>query len=185
MEPRVLPVLLKQFHASDRQIAIMIGSIPALLNFVMNPIVSYRSDRKRHRWGRRIPYLVWAAPFASIFLAAIAFAPEFSSWFRLPELHLFGEPWSPVLVAFAGLCILFQCFQSVISSIYFYLFRDTVPAAFIGRFLSLMRIFSALGLFVANYWLLGLAELHSKAIFISVAVVNLAGFWAMCYFVRE
>ncbi len=182
---RVLPVLLKQFHASDQQIAIMIGSIPALLSLVMNPVVSYRSDRKRHRWGRRIPYLVWAAPFASIFLVAISFAPEISGWLRLPELHLFGESWAPAVVGFAGLCVLFQCFQSVISAVYFYLFRDTVPAAFMGRFLGLMRVFSALGVFVTNYWMLGLAEQHSKAIFIGVAVINLVGYWAMCYFVRE
>jgi maltose/moltooligosaccharide transporter len=185
LEPRVLPVLLQQFQASDKQIALIVGSIPALMNLAVSPIVSYRSDRKRSRWGRRIPYLVWAAPFAALFLAATPFAPELARTFRVPALHMFGESWGPTLVMLAAICIGFQGFQYIISSIYFYLFRDTVPALFMGRFLALMRIFSALGIFVLNYWLIGLADTHAKEIFIGVAALTLIGFWAMCYAVRE
>jgi MFS family permease len=185
LEPRVLPIMLKQLQASDKQIALIIGSIPALLTMVINPIVSYRSDRKRSSRGRRIPYLLWATPFASLFLALTPYAAEIGTALRMPSITFLGETWTPTLVALVCIVILFQCFQAVIGSIYFYLFRDTVPAVFMGRFLSLMRVFGALGTFVLNYWLLGIVEQHSRAIFLSVAVLNLVGFGAMCFYVRE
>jgi MFS family permease len=76
VEPRLLPLILKQHGASNEQIAVIVTSIAATVNSIVNPIVSYRSDRTQTRWGRRIPYLAVATPFLAIFLALTPFAPE-------------------------------------------------------------------------------------------------------------
>ncbi len=174
IEPVILPVILKQHGANDREIALLISSIPAALNLIVNPIVSYRSDRTRSRWGRRIPYLALATPLVTLFLALTPFAPEIAQYTR-----------SSVVLTFGLLIGLYQLFQAVIAAVYFYLLRDVVPLPVMGRFLSLMRIFSALGLFTLNYWMLGLAEAHPRAIFVGVALLNLCGIGAMCLMVRE
>jgi maltose/moltooligosaccharide transporter len=188
IEPRVLPLLLRQYGATDKQIAIIVSSLPALINFLVNPIVSYRSDRKRSRWGRRIPYLLVATPFVSISLALTPFAPEFSRFatsLRWLEPIFRISPWAPVVLIFGLLVVFYQCAQLVVTPIYIYLFRDVVPMQFMGRFLALMRVFSALGTFAVNYWLVGLVGTHAKAIFIGVAGLNLIGFLTVCWFVRE
>lgn len=174
IQPVLLPVILKQHGATDREIALLISSIPAAINLFVNPIVSYASDRTQSRWGRRIPYLALATPFVTLFLALTPFAPEIAH-------HTFGN----VVLTFGLVIGLYQLFQTVDGSIYFYLLRDVVPLDVMGRFLSLMRIFSALGLFTLNYWLLGYAETRAHEIFIGVAIANLVGFGAMCLFVRE
>lgn len=174
IEPVILPVILKQNGADDRAIALLISSIPAAINLIVNPIVSYRSDRTRTRWGRRIPYLALATPLVTLFLALTPFAPEIAH-------HTHGS----VILTFGLLIGLYQLFQSVVAAVYFYLLRDVVPMDVMGRFLSLMRIFSALGLFTLNYWMLGLAESHPRAIFLGVAALNLLGIGAMCLMVRE
>lgn len=174
IEPVLLPVLLKQHGASDHEIALLISSVPAGIKLMVSPVVGYASDRTRTRWGRRLPYLALATPLVTLFLLITPFAPEIAQ-------HTGGG----VVLTFGLLIGLYQLFQCVIDAIYYYLLRDVVPMAVMGRFLSLMRIFSALGLFTLNYWLLGLIETHPRAIFAGVAGLNLIGMSWLCLVVRE
>lgn len=188
IEPKILPIILKQHGATDQQIAILISSVAAITNLIVNPVVSYRSDRKRSRWGRRIPYLFWATPFVSVFLALTPFAPEIVE--RAMRVGWIADflrtfTWAPVIIGYAVLVVLYQLFQKIIGSVYFYLFRDVIPNEHMGRFLTFLRVFGALATFGLNYWLVGMAEQYSKHIFVGVAIFNLVGFMAMCWFVRE
>lgn len=188
IEPKVLPIFLKLHGATDQQIAIIVGSFAAAISLCVNPIVSYRSDRKRSPHGRRIPYLRWATPFVGLFLAITPFAPELAHAAMQVEwiAWLMGKlPWAPVVAMFALLVVLYQVFEKIIASVYFYLFRDVVPPTHLGRFLTLFRVFGALAVFVLNYWIVGLAETHPHQIFIGVAVLYVVGFFAMCRFVKE
>lgn len=189
LEPRILPVVLKGHGATDKEIAIIVGSITALFNLLVTPVVSYRSDRKRSRLGRRIPYLLWSSPFVALFLGLTPFAPEITTWLlRWPAAKSALEALpvsSPVVVTYGVLAVLFQGFHMVVASIYFYLFRDVVPEAFLGRFLALFRVVGSLATFILNYWLLGMAHTHTKEIFIGVGVASALGFLLMCRFVRE
>jgi MFS family permease len=189
LEPRLLPVILKAQGAADREITIIISSIAAILNFAIGPVVSFRSDRTRTRWGRRIPYLVAAMPFAALFLVLTPHAPAITEWLLgIPAARRVLEALpatSPVIAVYALLVALYQVFHLVTASIYFYLFRDVVPAALLGRFLALFRVFGSVGTFIINYWLLGMALTHTWQIFTGVAFFYAGSFAAMCFFVRE
>lgn len=189
IEPRLLPVILKAHGAADTEITIIISSIASILNFIITPVISVRSDRTRTRWGRRIPYLVFAMPFAALFLVLTPHAPAISEYLmNIPAAKsvLLSLPvTSPVIAVYALFVVLYQIFHLFTASIYFYLFRDVVPANYLGRFLALFRVFGSAGTFIINYWLLGITLTHTWQIFAGVALFYICSFGAMCFFVRE
>lgn len=72
--PNLLPLYLRMHEAPNWLIGLIVGSVPAAINFVVNPIISTRSDRTRTRWGRRIPYLFFATPFVTLFLILLGWS---------------------------------------------------------------------------------------------------------------
>ena len=188
LEPKVLPVLLKLHGASDKEIGVIVGSFNAILQLIIMPPLGYFSDRLRTRWGRRIPVLFWATPFVTLFLAATPFAPEIAAWLLGHELTggwLRALPFAPVVAIFALFVLLYRIAQTMTNVPFFGLLRDVIPDSHMGRFLALFRVFGAGGTFIITYWLLGHVETHSKEIFIGVALLNLVGFTAICWFVKE
>lgn len=188
LEPKVLPVLLKMHGASDKEIAIIVGSFNAVLQLIIMPPLGYCSDRLRTRWGRRIPFLFWATPVASLLLCLTPFAPEIAEWSK-------GSAWAswllgllpvaPVVLVFGLLVLLYRSAQTVMNVTFFGLLRDVVPETHMGRFLSLFRLFGAAGTFVITYWLLGHVTEHSRLVFGGVALLGLVGFSLICWCVRE
>ena len=188
IEPRMLPVLLKGHGATDTQIAIIIGSFNAVLQLIIMPPLGYCSDRLRTRWGRRIPVLFWVTPFVTLFLALTPFAPEISAWLlTFPGIGAWMKSLSvaPVILVFGALVFLYRVVQTMVNTTFFGLLRDVIPDTHMGRFLALFRVFGAAGTAVVTYWLLGLTNTHSKPIFLGIALLNLACFSLLCWFVRE
>jgi len=188
IEPKVLPVLLKVHGASDKEIGVIVGSFNAVLQLIIMAPLGYYSDRLRTRWGRRIPVLFWTIPFVTFFLAITPFAPEIAAWLERHAVlgdWLRAVPFAPVIIVFAVLVVLYRCAQTVTNVMFFGLLRDVVPDTHMGRFLALFRVFGAAGTFIITYWLLGLVTTHSREIFIGVALLNLVGFSAICWFVKE
>ena len=70
--PKVKPILLDSCGATATDIALIIGSIPQLINFILCPLISTCSDRTRTRFGRRTPYLIITAPLMSGLLLMLA-----------------------------------------------------------------------------------------------------------------
>ena len=87
-EPSVMPFMMSKLHASNSLIAMFLVTIPAFMNFVLNPIISTKSDRYRSKWGRRIPFLVFSTPFIVIFLILAGFSPEIGTWLHA---HVFSS----------------------------------------------------------------------------------------------
>ena len=54
--------------------ALLLSSLPAGMSAILSPIISYRSDRRRGRWGRRIPYILLATPMAALFMVGLAYS---------------------------------------------------------------------------------------------------------------
>lgn len=188
IEPRILPILLKNDGASDQQIAWIVGTLVQITQLILNPIYSYASDRTRTRWGRRIPYLMVVTPFVSLFLMLAPYAPEISRFvIRYPlGARLIGVVAAPPAIVMYGVLVFaFSLFYTATSAIYFYLFRDTVPDSHMGRFLALFRIVGALATFVLSYWLFGLGVAYPRKLFLAMALLNLVGFGLMCWLVKE
>lgn len=187
VEPTLLPVILKAHGASNTAIGIIIITFNTVLQAVIMPPLGYYSDRLRTRWGRRIPILALTIPFVTIFLALTPFSPELARWAEGAGLGgLFRVlPVAPIVGTFALFVFLYRAIQTATNVTFFGLLRDVVPDNQMGLFLSLFRLFGAGSTFIINYWLLGYAVTHSRPIFVGIAGLNLAGFGAICWFVRE
>jgi MFS family permease len=181
----VVQLLIKKFEASDMVAGLLIGTLPQALALVLTPIVSYRSDRHRGRWGRRIPFLIVPTPIAALSMVGLAFSPEIGRM-----LHGVLGSLSPglnpsILIVFGVFWTLFEVASVTANAVFFGLINDVVPKEVLGRFYGMFR---AMGLMVAmgfNYWLFGRAEAHYTAIFIGIGVLYGAGFTVMCLKVKE
>ena len=186
--PSLLPLVLRDNGASNQAIAFIVSSIYMMVNAVANPIISYRSDRFRSRWGRRRPFILVTTPFVVILLALIPFAPEISrmmggiGWFA--GLLKYSPVTSLVLIS-GVLVAAFQIFNMFVSSVYYYLIADVVPEAFIGRFYALFRVFGALAGLLFSYFILGMAKTHMHEIFIGMAIFYGLFITLMCLRVKE
>jgi hypothetical protein len=69
--PKLLPLTLQKLGVSNTLIGVTVGSIAGVLNMIVTPIVSFRSDRLRTPLGRRIPYLIWPTPLMAVLLIMI------------------------------------------------------------------------------------------------------------------
>jgi MFS family permease len=176
-------VLLKKFHTSDLRMSLYIVSLPALYSVIVGPIVSYRSDRTRTRWGRRIPYLVLATPFAVLSMFGLAVSPQLARSLhgaisaldeRAITLLMLGIFWSIISVATVTINNLFNA-----------LINDVVPREVLGRFFGLFRMFSLLVGVFFNRELFAYAETQYFWIFVGLGLIYGAGFTLMCLKVKE
>jgi MFS family permease len=179
--------MLKDVAASNAAIGLVAGTIPNVLSMVFSPIVSYRSDRYRSRWGRRIPYLVIFSPVVTGCVILTGYAPEIGAWLH-SLLHAAVGPAAKARVIFytvSGCSILFQFFNVFVYYIYYYLFNDVVPQQFLGRFYALFRVVGAGAGFIFTRYCLGLAETHLHEVFVTIALIYLIVFMLMCWRVKE
>lgn len=186
--PNLLPLILKEHGASNKAISIIVGTIAMVANAVINPVISYRSDRCRSRWGRRRPYIIFSTPFVVLFLAAIPFGPEILALLeKLPGVStlLASSPVTPILLMFGFLVVGFQIFNMFISAVYYYLIPDVVPGEYLGRFYGLFRLVGVGAGAVFNYFILGHAETWMREIFVGIALVYGVCILLMCWRVKE
>lgn len=184
--PRILPLQLKEFGASNAAIAFLVGSLTGVMNMIITPIVSYSSDRYRSRLGRRIPFLLFPTPLIVLFLIFLGFSQEIGdAAHSMLGARLGFSPMATILAATSLLVIGFQFFNMFVASVYSYLLNDVVPAEFLGR---LSALYSAMGQaagFVFNMFVFRFATSHTKEIYIGSAALYLLAFTAMCLFVKE
>lgn len=183
--PTVLPLIMNKFSASPTIIAIVIGSIPATLNMILNPILSTNSDRLRSKFGRRIPFLLFATPFVSIFLIMLGWIEEISTF--LHGLSFFASTSVNVLavVLVCVISILFQFFSLFIGSIYYYLLPDVVPHDYLGRFMAAVNLLMFGSSAIFNYFLMEYIKDYSNYIFTVIGVCFFFTFMLLCLKVKE
>jgi maltose/moltooligosaccharide transporter len=182
----VVPLRLRQLNAPDWVMPIILTTVPNIINFVLNPIISTASDRFRSRWGRRIPFLLFGTPFITLSLVLMAFAPELGAWLH-GGLGGFGG-FSPTGVAIVTVGILlgtFKVFDLFVNTTFWYLFNDVVPQAFMARFLGLFRVVGSLAAMGYNYFFYEHAVTHMRWIYLGAAGIYFFGFTLMCLRVKE
>ena len=181
--PGVKPILLDRVGASATDIALVIGTIPQAINFILCPIISTLSDRTRTRIGRRIPYLIFSAPVLVVLLLMIAWTPEIAE--LVNRFLPFTQGGNTAFWVLAVLILLFQVTYLFPGSVVYYLIADVIPKECVGRFMAAsMVVSSALGAGF-NFFILNLAVEHMKPTFCVIGGLYMLIYILLMFFVRE
>ena len=185
--PSIMPLKFKALGASNTSLGMIMTTIPMIINSVFNPVISFKSDRYRSRWGRRIPFILLTAPVTVLFLLGVGFADSIGIWlYKYVNEYTMGlsaTQFAVVVIAF--MMIIYSFFNTFVNSVFWYLFNDVVPEKLLARFMSWFRIVSMLAASLYNFFVFRYAESHASAIFIGAAILYFAGFGLMCLRVKE
>ncbi|MGD1000392.1 MAG: MFS transporter [Candidatus Brocadiia bacterium] len=184
--PSIVPLRLKQLGISDFLLPIVTATIPNIINTMLNPVISTASDRYRGRFGRRIPFMLFSAPFICGALVLLAFSTEIGVWLHGRIGPMTG--WSAgavAILAMSVLWIMFTVLNMFATTVYYYFFNDVVPGMFMSRFFGLFRLVSSLAAVLWNYLIYQHALTHMKLIFLGAALVYFIGFLTMCLGIKE
>ncbi|MFA6292989.1 MAG: MFS transporter, partial [Victivallales bacterium] len=184
--PSVLPLKLKSLGCANWLIGAVMTTVPSILNMTVCPYVSFKSDRYRSRWGRRIPFILWTMPFLCATLALIGWGDDISGF--LQGHSVFLQQYAPATITILLIAVfiaMFQFFNMFVSSVFSYLFNDVVPPQFLARFTGAFRIVGILAAASYNYFIFQYAESHMREIFLGAAVLYFFGFGMMCFMVKE
>lgn len=183
--PPIIQLLFNKFEASDTLIGLLMGSLPPALAMIIGPIISYKSDRHRGRWGRRIPFLLIPTPIIVLSMVGLCFSPQLGTWaHRFLGAHSPGSNLSVLL--FLGLFwTLFEFACITANSVFGGLVNDVVPQPVLGRFFAMFRALSLIAGIGFNYWMLAKAEMHYVVFFLGIAALYGVGFTLMCLKVKE
>ena len=180
-----MQLLFQKFGASNFVSSLLIATLPYGLILLIGPIVSYRSDRYRSRWGRRIPFLAIHIPFAVLSMVAVAFSPVLGQ-----GLHQILGTYSPGLSTSTLIIIaigwgVFELATVVANAVFYGLINDVVPSSLLGRFYGVFRAISLIASILFNYFIFGKAEKHFPLVFIGIGLVYGLSFTMMCLKVKE
>jgi Na+/melibiose symporter-like transporter len=184
--PSILPLKLKALDSDNWTIGLIMSTLPGIFNTTVCPWVSFKSDRYRSRWGRRMPFILYTMPFLVASLVCIGLCDPIAA--KLHSAFLSQSALSRnlltvlVLAAFAG-C--FHFFNMFVGSVYWYLFNDVVPEQFLSRFMAYFRLVGTLAAAFYNYFIFKYYLSHKREIFIGTALLYLIGFGLACIRVKE
>ncbi|MBV8780502.1 MAG: MFS transporter, partial [Phycisphaerae bacterium] len=178
----VVQKMLTNMHASNKLMAILLSTLPTGLSLIIGPVVSFKSDRLRSKWGRRIPYLLIPTPLVAVAILVFTYSEEIGKWLA----HLTGAAANTCSLTVFGLgWTAFECFAIVATSLIGGLVNDVVPRPVLGRFYGLFRAVSLIAGILFFVWGFKLADAHYRAILTGIAIIFFFGFMVMCLKVRE
>lgn len=175
--------------ATMTQVSIF-GTITTLVTFWINPVFSTWSDRTRTPWGRRRPFLFATTPPLAALIAIIPYMPTLYHYllryhwavalFKHIPLHMNGGVFMIGLVS-----IPLAIVNAMVLAIFSYLYWDVVPQEVLARFGAIQKIvLSVLGL-GWNFFVLGLAQHHMKAVCVGIASFALFAYLLSVWKVKE
>ena len=184
--PSVLPLKLQNLHSNNALIGFIMTTLPAVFNLTITPAVSFKSDRHRGRWGRRLPFILATMPFLTLSLLLIGFSDPLGKWLygRFFAGGAAGET-QVVIVLLAVFAALFDLFNMFVNTVYWYLFNDVVPHEWMGRFMGWFRVVGTLSTMLYNFFIFQFALSHMQFIFLGAALLYFFGFGLMCLRVKE
>lgn len=179
---KVIPLALKQYEAKMFIVGLLMTTIPGFLNMTTNPVISTISDRTRTRWGRRIPYLAFTAPLNGIVMIMLAFSQEIGRYVS----GLTGWAAGATIAVSIAVCYLtWYITDMFVSAVYYYLFNDVVPRAYLTRFMSLYQMIGMVTNAAFDFFFLQYSISHFREIFLVVGSMYLVGYTMMCIKVKE
>lgn len=183
--PSILPLKLKSLGASNIIIGVLLSSIFPVFGIFISPYLSFKSDRFRSKWGRRIPFIAISLPFLCGSIVLLAYSENIAAFMhRIGPLSGFSLATAKIIIV--GICVVaFQFADVLVCSVFNYIFNDTVPVPVLGRFVGLMKVIGGAVGFLYNYFLFKFAESHMQEIFLATALIYLLGIGMMCLKVKE
>jgi len=188
MESVTGPLMQLKFQAlgaSNTELGLIAGTIPSLVYSCLNPIISFKSDRFRSRWGRRIPFIIFTLPCLVSGLVALAYGEHISTFLRSFLGAASISPATFTIWTLAVLLVIFTFFNTFVTSVFWYLFNDVVPEHLLARFMSWFRVVGLASASVYNLYVLPQSQTHYTEIFLGAAALYAVGFTLMCFNVRE
>jgi MFS family permease len=179
----LLQLELRKYGATDFFVGFVTGSLPAIINVLLGPLVTYKSDRMRTRWGRRVPILMLSTPIMVITLLGLAWSPEQGRW--IAALFGLADPHWPILMAYLVWWSLFDIATVLSGTVINGLINDVVPRAVIGLFMGMFRAVSLGVSIIFGLWFLPHAEAHAAMLFVGLSALFAVGFSTMCLGVKE
>ena len=184
--PNILPLKLKSLGCPNWLMGMIITTIPGVLSIGMNPYISFKSDRYRSKWGRRIPFILAALPFICICMVLIGFSDDISGLLRGNSAFLLRFAPTTITIALIVLfIILFWFFENFVLSVFWGLYNDVIPAQFMARFYGGLRVVNGIAASSINYFVFKYAESHMREIFIGASLFYLIGLGITCLCVKE
>ncbi len=184
--PSIVPLKLKALNCPNWMMGMILTTIPGVLGIFVGPWVSFKSDRYRSKWGRRIPFIIWTLPFLCISLALLGWSDSIAGF--LQGNSTFLRQFAPATVTIAVIALflaMFQFFNAFVNSVFWYLFNDIVPPQFLARFLGIFRIVGTGAGALYNYFIFQYAETNMREIFTGAAMLYFVGFGIVCFMVKE
>ena len=184
--PSILPLKLKDLGCSNWLMGLILTTAPGIMGMTICPYVSFKSDRYRSKWGRRIPFIIWTMPFLCCCLVLMGLGDNICGVLQRNSEYL--RQFSPATVTIALIAVfmvMFQFFNMYVGSVFWYLFNDVVPPQFLARFMGLFRIVGAGAGALYNFFIFKYAESHMREIFIGAALLYLIGFGITCLMIKE
>jgi len=185
--PSAMPYQLERLHIPQWCIPILMGFLGQTVALPMNPYLSFRSDRYRSRWGRRIPYIFKTLLPVAICMSFLGFSDDIGAYLRNAGwVARLGISQTTAIILVMGILILaFDYANIFINTIYWYLFADVIPRELMGRFFSLFRIVGMVAGSFFSFFLQKYIETQTKYLYLGAAAVYLFGFGIMCWRVKE
>lgn len=187
----ITKLMLKKFGASDKLNGLLIVSMPNILGMLIHPIISYRSDRHRGRFGRRVPYLIWTLPIVVAGMVGMGFSEQIGRYLAGWLGHLpFFSGWdinAATVFSIGFFWFVFELGMIVANTVFLAFVNDVVPKEVIGRFMSFFRLMSLSAGIIFSWWMLGWLEQHNAymLLYFGVAGLYTVGMVLMCALVKE
>ncbi|HEY9250428.1 MAG TPA: MFS transporter [Rariglobus sp.] len=162
---------------------LLLSSFPALVSFILMPVIGVKSDHHRGKWGRRIPFLLVTTPLAALGMLGLALSPLVAKWVHS---HFPGQ--SEMLVSVVCFGVFWAAFELATiagGAVFGGLINDVVPKELLGRFYGLFRAVSLVDGMIFNYWIMGKVPEHFTLIMGIVGAVYGIAFTWVCLKVKE
>jgi MFS family permease len=184
--PSILPLKLKDLGCSNWLMGLIMTTAPGIMTMTVCPYVSFKSDRYRSKWGRRIPFIIWTMPFLCASLAFIGLSDDLCGMLQRNSEYLRQvTPATITVTLIAVFLIMFQFFNMFVGSVFCYLFNDVVPAQFLARFMGLFKVVGTGAGALYNFFIFQFAESHMREIFIGAAALYCIGFGVAWLMMKE
>ncbi|HKB90658.1 MAG TPA: MFS transporter [Opitutaceae bacterium] len=182
--PSIMPLKLQALGAPNTILGLFVTTIPRIIDTLFNPIISFKSDRHRGRFGRRIPFIFFTLPFLVVCLVGLGFSEKIAAFLHHRLLN--GLSATTVTITVIGVTMtLFSFFNTFVNSVFWYLFNDVVPEQFLSRFMSWFRMVSMGAASLYSLFIFKHAATHSTEIIVGAGALYFFGFGLMCLKVKE